>query len=614
MDITELKPITDFISTLPPFDHLSNQLINHCSQSISVVYYGKNDQFVHVDTNQPQLYIVRTGAFEVTTERGELIDRISEGQYFGFSGMLSGEKVVNKVRILEDGLVYQLPLTNFNYLRTNSQKFDHFFNKAFAKRIRNQEEISTNNINTGRISSLISEKIISINSESTIQQAAILMSEQRVSSLMVIDDEQLIGLITDRDLRKRVLAKGLTSETLIKTVMTHHPTTISKNALIFEAILLMSEQNIHHLPVTENGQAISMLTNTDLISKQTSQPLFLIGQIDRQTNVDGLVNISKQLPSLLQAMISNEAKAQEIGQVLTLVTDALTKRLIYIAQQHLGKAPIRFCWLAFGSQARQDQAAGADQDNALLFEHELDVKSDLYFKQFSDIVCDGLNQCGFPYCPGNIMAKNPNLRCSLQQWQKQFNQWINAPHSQALLNATIFFDMRPIYGDTSLFKQLQTSVLKQTQDNDIFLAALTRNATQRIAPLGFFKNFVIERDGSEVKGIDLKHKGLALINDIARIYALANGIQAVNSKQRLTEVIAKSSNNAQAIKNLIDAAEIIAHQRLINQGNQYKKGLPISNYLLPDNLTPLAQHHLKEAFKVINDSQVGIKLQFLRQF
>jgi len=614
MDITELKPIIDFITTLPPFDQLSNQLLNRCCQSISVVYYGKKDQFVHVDTNEPQLYIVRTGAFEVTTEHGELIDRISDGQYFGFSGMLSGEKVVNKVRILEDGLVYQLPLTHFNYLRANNQTFDQFFNKAFAKRIRNQEELTSNNINTGRISSLISDKMISINSGSTIQQAAILMSEQRVSSLMVIDNNQLIGLITDRDLRERVLAKGLTSGTLIKTVMTHAPSTIAKNALIFEAILLMSDKNIHHLPVIEHGQAVSMLTNTDLISKQTSQPLFLIGQIDRQNNIDELVNISQQLPSLLQAMISNEAKAQEIGQVLTLVTDALTKRLIYIAQQCLGKAPIRFCWLAFGSQARQDQAAGADQDNALLLERETDPQSELYFQQLSEIVCDGLNQCGFPYCPGNIMATNPKLRCSLKQWQIQFSQWINSPHSEALLNATIFFDIRPIYGEVSLFQQLQASILKQTQNNDIFLAALTSNATQRIAPLGFFKNFVIERDGREVKGIDLKHKGLALINDIARIYALANGIQVVNSKQRLTELITKPNNNSQDIKNLIDAAEIIAHQRLINQGNQYKQGIPLSNYLLPDNLTPLSQHHLKEAFKVIHDSQMGIKLKFLRQF
>jgi CBS domain-containing protein len=614
MDITELQPITNFIKTLPPFDQLSDSLIINCCQSLSVVYYSKNEQLVHVDVNKPQLYIVRSGAFEVTNKNGELIDRISDGQYFGFSGMLSGEKIVNKVHILEDGLIYQLPLGSFNHLRASSQIFDRFFNQAFAKRLRHQGDMNSNKINTGRISSLISEKMISIDSDSTIQQAAALMSAKRVSSLIVIDNKQLSGILTDRDLRNRVLAKGLTSETIIKTVMTKSPITIPKDSLIFEAMLLMSEKNIHHLPIVKNNLPISMLTSTDIMRSQSSQPLFLIGQIGRQNSIEKLISVSQQLPALLQNLISSDAKAQEIGRILTLVTDALTKRLIFIAQKKFGEAPMQFCWLAFGSQARQDQAAGADQDNALLLEYETDESSEYYFTKLAELVCYGLDQCGFPYCLGNIMATNPHWRCSLKQWKVQFNQWISSPQPQALLNATIFFDMRPIYGEELLFTQLQNKILKQTKNNDIFLAALTRNATQQISPLGFFKNFVIERDGSEVKGIDLKHKGLALINDIARIYALANGIKAVNSQQRLTALIGTYGINEQDIHNLIDAAEFIAHKRLINQGNQYEQGEPLSNYLLPDSLSSLARHHLKDTFKVINDSQTGIKLKYLRQF
>ena len=614
MDTTELQPISNFIKTLPPFDQLTNQLITQCSQSLSVVYYSKNDRLVHVDTNEPQLYIVRTGAFEVTNEKGELIDRISDGQYFGFSGMLSGEKVVNKVHILEDGLVYQLPLKSFDDLRASSKAFDRFFNQAFAKRLRHQGELSQNKITTSRISSLISEKMISIDSNSTIQQAACLMSEKRVSSLIIIDDAKLAGILTDRDLRNRVLAKGLNGETLIKEVMTTDPITVPKSALIFEAMLLMSEKNIHHLPVVENNNPISMLTSTDIMRSQSSQPLLLIGQIDRQNSLESLITVSNQLHSLLQNLISSDAKAQEIGKILTLVTDALTRRLIYLAQKQLGEAPMQFCWLAFGSQARQDQAAGTDQDNALLLEYETDENSEHYFTQLADLVCDGLNQCGFPLCPGNIMAKNPDLRCSLKKWKSNFSTWIKSPQPQALLNATIFFDMRSIYGDQTLFDALQDDILKQTKNNDIFLAALAHNATQQIPPLGFFKNFVIERDGREVKGIDLKHKGMALVNDIARIYALANGVKAVNSHQRLSSLIGNTGINNQDIYNLIDAAEFIAHKRLVNQGIQHDQGMPLSNYLLPDSLSSLARHHLKDAFKVVHDAQTGIKLKFLREF
>jgi len=439
MDTTELLPISNFIKTLPPFDQLTDRLINQCCKALSVIYYSKNELLVHVDHNQPQLYIIRSGAFEITTEKRTLIDRISEGQFFGFSGMLSGEKVVNKVHILEDGLVYQLPLKSFNYLRASSQKFDHFFNQAFAKRLRLQDEINTNKINTSRINSIASEKMISIDSASTIQQGAMLMSEKRVSSLIIIDNNQLAGILTDRDLRNRVLAQGLNGDTLINKIMTANPITIHKNALIFEAMLLMSEKNIHHLPVVENNFPISMLTSTDIMRSQSSQPLLLIGQIDRQNSIESVIKVSKQLPSLLQSLIADEAKAQEIGRILTLVTDALTKRLIYIAQQQLGEASMNFCWLAFGSQARQDQAAGADQDNALLLEQETDKTSELYFKQLAKVVCDGLDKCGFPYCPGNIMSTNPKWRCSLNQWQIYFYNWINRPQPRALLNASIFF-------------------------------------------------------------------------------------------------------------------------------------------------------------------------------
>lgn len=614
MDRTELQPICNFIKTLPPFDQLTEKLIEQCCQALSVVYYSTKDKLVHVDSNEPQLYIVRSGAFEVTTEKGELLDRIGDGQYFGFSGMLSGEKIVNKVHILEDGLIYQLPLQSFDHLRASSQIFDRFFNQAFAKRLRHQGELKSNSFTSSRISSLISEKLISIDSYSTIQKAATLMSEKRVSSLIIIDNNQLSGILTDRDLRNRVLAKGLSSDILVKQVMTENPIIAPKDALIFEAMLLMSEKNIHHLPIVENNMPISMLTSTDIMRSQSSQPLLLIGQIDRQNSMESLISVSKQLPSLLQNLISSDAKAQEIGRILTLVTDALTRRLIFIAQQQLGGAPMKFCWLAFGSQARQDQAAGADQDNALLLEKETDESSEEYFKSLAKLVCSGLDKCGFPYCPGDIMASNNKWRCSLKQWKNYFSSWINTPQPQALLNATIFFDMRPIYGDTNLFDELQNSILAKTKNNDIFLAALTHNALQQVPPLGFFKSFVIERDGSEVKGIDLKHKGLALINDIARIYALANGVRAVNSKQRLMALIDNQGINTQDIYNIIDATEFIAHKRLINQGLQYEQGVALSNYLLPSSLSSLARHHLKDAFKVVHDSQNGIKLKFLRRF
>ncbi|TEW50683.1 DUF294 nucleotidyltransferase-like domain-containing protein [Psychromonas algicola] len=624
MDNSELQPIFDFMCQLPPFDSLDQTILKQCCQSLTIAYYGKQQQLVHVDTNQAQLYIVRSGAFEVTTQQGELIDRIAEGQFFGFSGMLSGEKVVNQVHILEDGLVYHLPATMFDQLRAQSHSFDRFFNQAFAKRLRNQGSISNKHINTARITHIMCRNLTTIHPDATIHQAALLMSEKRLSSLVVMEDQLLCGILTDRDLRNRVLAKGLNGDLLVKQVMTDNPFTIEPNALIFEAMLKMSENNIHHLPVVDKvdlaGQEqqgkkpIGIITSTDLIRSQSSQPLLLIGQIDRQNSLEEIIQVSQKIPELLHNLISSDAKAIEIGRILTSVTDSLTRRLITIKQMQLGEAPMSFCWLAFGSQGRQDQMAGSDQDNALVLEREPKQTEQAYFKALSEYVCHALDACGFPFCPGNIMAQNPQWQLSLKQWQQQFTSWVRTPNPKALLNATIFFDIRPISGDFHLFEQLQETILKTTKNNDIFIAAMTKNALQSTPPLGFFRSLVIERDGSEVKGIDLKHKGNALINDIVRIYSLAAGVAEVNTSKRLESLISKNKIDKEIAMSLLDAWEFIAHKRLTNQGLQFNKQQTVSNYILPDNLSPLARHQLKDAFKVIHEAQSTIRLKFLRRF
>tara|TARA_R110001583_G_scaffold60895_1_gene180523 strand:+ start:4036 stop:5880 length:1845 start_codon:yes stop_codon:yes gene_type:complete len=614
MDNSELQPIFDFMRKLAPFDSLHEQTIRQCCKVLTIAYYSKQQKLVHVDSNDPQLYIVRSGAFEVITQQGELIDRVGEGQYFGFSGMLSGEKVVNQVHILEDGLVYHLSAKMFDQLRANSHSFDRFFNQAFAKRLRDQGSLRHNHINTARITHIMSREITTITPDASIHQAALLMSEKRLSSLVVIKQQKLCGILTDRDLRNRVLAKGLNGELLVEQVMTKNPTTIEPNALIFEAMLKMSENNIHHLPVVQENRPIAIITSTDLIRSQSSQPLLLIGQIERQNNLEELIQVSQKIPDLLFNLISSDAKAVEIGRILTSVTDSLTRHLITLKQKQLGPAPMPFCWLAFGSQGRQDQMAGSDQDNALILARETTEPEKHYFKQLSEYVCSALNECGFPFCPGNIMAQNPKWQLTLQQWQQQFSSWIKTPKPSALLNATIFFDMRGIFGDMTLFNKLQSTVLNSTKGNDIFIAALSDNALQSTPPLGFFRSFVIERDGSEEKGIDLKHKGNALINDIVRVYALAAGLEEVNTSKRLEVLMANSQIDKDIAMNLLDAWEFIAHRRLTNQGQQFNNTQPISNYILPDSLSSLIRHQLKDAFKVIHEAQNNVRRKFLRQF
>lgn len=411
-----------------------------------------------------------------------------------------------------------------------------------------------------------------------------------------------------------MIALGHDGQLPVHQAMTTSPTVLNSQALVFEAMLLMSECNIHHLPIIDDGEPVGVITSTDILRGQSTQPLLLIGEIERQSNLESLINVSKQIPLLLQNLISADARAEEIGRVLTSVTDALTRRLIVLNQQILGEAPLAFCWLAFGSQGRQDQAACSDQDNGLLVAGEMDEHAQGYFEALTKAVCKGLDSCGYVYCPGDIMAQNPKWRMTLTQWQQKFEHWVKQPEPKALMHASIFFDMRCVFGSASLFDSLQDHVLANTKGNDIFLAGMAGNSLQVSPPLGFFKKFVLERDGSEVKGIDLKHKGNALINDIARVYALFAGIKEVNTAKRIRELMQLNIINRKDALNLADAHEFIAHMRLSNQGYQYTHNETVSNYLMPQQLSSLVRHQLRDAFKVVHDAQAGLKLKFTRSF
>ncbi|NKF52627.1 cyclic nucleotide-binding/CBS domain-containing protein [Shewanella sp. WXL01] len=615
MDESEILPIVQFLQSLVPFDALTEADLRQASLSLTVGYYGKASRYVPLKPDNKQLFIVRSGAFEVRDGQGELIDRLGEGDYFGFPSLLTGEEVTNKVAILEDSLVYHLSEQTFDFLRANYRSFDQFFNRAYARRMRHQGRFTAKDLTTtSKVNVLMAKSPITISGNESVQSAAKLMQSQRVSSLLVVDNQKLVGILTDRDLRNRVLAQGFDGSLKVFQAMTREPVSLGPNSLTFEAMLALSEHNIHHLPIVDAGVPVGMITSSDILRAQSSQPLLLIKEIDKQDSVESLVQVSKQIPVLLQNLVSADARAEEIGRVLTSVTDALTRRLIDINQTLLGKAPMPFCWLAFGSQGRQDQVACSDQDNGLLLAHEPDEFAASYFEQLSKAVCKGLNDCGYVFCPGDIMAQNPKWRMGLSQWQQCFSKWVNNPDPKALMHASIFFDMRAVYGPQSLFDELQISVLNATKDNDIFLAGMTNNALNENPPLGFFRKFVLERDGSELKGMDLKHKGSAIINDIARVYALSAGITEVNTAKRIRLLMEQKIINRKDALNLADAHEFIAHMRLSNQGYQATHQLPLSNYLKPQHLSSLMRHQLRDAFKVVHDAQAGLKLKFTRSF
>ncbi|QIZ76860.1 DUF294 nucleotidyltransferase-like domain-containing protein [Ferrimonas lipolytica] len=613
MTLKSNSPVLDFYQQLLPFNQLSDSQTQLAVAGTSISYFAKANKVVDVDYQQPKLYVVRSGAFEIRDDQGQLLDRIGEGEFFGYPSLLTGEKVSNQVRILEDGIVYVLTEAVFTQLSAENRQFGRFFNRQHAQRLRHKTRYQARDIaSTSRTRAVMSSPVLSVVPTATVQQAAALMAQHCLSALVVLEQQTLMGIITDRDLRNRILAKGLGPEVLVSEVMTTNPTTIDADALVFEATLMMGQHRIHHLPVMADAQVIGMITSSDLLRLQSTDLLHLVRKIGRSDSVAQLIEHSREFPALLQQMITADARAEEVGRVLTQLTDSLTRRLLELAQLQLGVAPMGWCWLAFGSQARMDQAGKSDQDNGLLLAHEPDSTAKEYFSALATIVCDGLNACGYVHCPGGIMALNPKWCLSIAQWQRQFTIWIDQPEPKATMHASIFFDMRPIAGNLSLGEQLQQHVLQLCSDKQLFFAQLAGNAMKLTPPLGFFRQLVLEADGEHGKALDLKHRGLAPINDIGRIYALACGSNEVNTLKRLQAAMEAGLLNRKDALNLADAHEFIAHLRLQNQGRQWQQQQNLSNYLSPKHISDLVRHQLKQAFLVVNRGQDGIRLKYQR--
>lgn len=622
--VSEAGDVQSFLSQHPPFNHLSDNQLEYASDNIFVAFSksGTELQLNSATTDSPPvgMLIVRSGSLEVRDNEGVLIDRLSSGDYLVPSVLCSDTAKQPHVLVLEDCLYYELTSSAFQSLSTSSTEMSAISEadktRTSVSGYADEEwsyraEDANKGICLGQcVKDTMSSVVIFASPETTIREAAYLMKQHHISSLLVKDDTRLVGIITDRDFRIRVLAEGVPDSDPISSVMTPDPMTIELESLVQEAQLKMMAEGIRHLPVVDDHRPVGMISQTDILRVNNIEPISLIHSIKRTGDVEALSKVSAEIPDLVVKLVARDTRAIEIGKIITTLSDAITKRLLTLAAEQFGTPPCDYTWLAFGSQARQEQAMGSDQDNGLLLPDGVSDDDREYFRDFASFVNDGLALCGMPYCPGEIMAKNEKWRMTLQGWKNRFTQWIEEPAPKAVMHSSIFFDMRPVAGNKELAEELHQFVLGKAKTNTIFLAMMCDNALLHSPPLGFFKTFVLETDGDHNHELSLKHRGTIPIVDIARNYALSAGLDLVNTIDRLHAIQQVSAMSREMAYSLIDAHEFIAAIRLEAQGKQYRAGLKASNYLDPKELSLLARHQLKDAFNVVRDAQTAMKARF----
>ena len=610
----ELIEIRQFLEQRNPFFYLASELLDELPRDIEIRYLRRGSAFPPQDGF---LYIVRSGAIEIFDEDDELCEKLAEGDLYSVSCQLVNLSQCSRGEASEDALLYMLSCTKLKALCRASPAFSEHFSASVKERLKSAvstiQESADPSVATMmvEVGSLIRKPPITVASGMTIRQTAALMSNKDVSSVMVMQDDDLIGLVTDRDLRKRCVAIGLTGNEPINHIMTRDPKTIESTTLTAQALMTMTRQRFHHLPVTQNGRLVGMITATDLANHQSANSAYLAADVRKSKTVADLVEVSKRLPNLHLRLASASVTARHIGEAVSCLTDSITGRLLEMAEAELGVPPVPYVWMAGGSQARHEQSSHSDQDNALLLSDDFDKqRHDSYFEALARFVSDGLDACGFVYCPGNAMATNPEWRQPLKVWQGYFSRWIESPTPMSMMLSSIFFDLRPVTGKIELFLPLQQMILKKSQENRIFLAYMMANSMQHRPPLGFFRQFVLERGGEHDETLDLKHRGIVPITDIARLLALSLGKEPVNTVERLRACAGSAAISTEMAENLEDALEFIASLRIQHQAQQIRLGKAPDNYVPPSELSELEREHLKHAFKVIQSMQETMVKRF----
>ncbi len=591
----------EFLRNHPPFDAVSESGLATLGGALEVVYAPKNRAIMRIgDPRNDYLYVVRKGAARLEKD-GRLLTVLEEGDMFGFTSLLAGSGPNFDVVADDELLLYRIPREAFDRVR-GERTFNEFFVNGLAQRLRQAQEREPQPL-TGSLGApvrrLATDVPPFVDPETTVEVAARRMSEHRSRAILVRTDPP--GIVTDDDLRTRVLARGLGPEVRVGEVASRPMKTLPAHSSLFEALLFMLEERIHHLPLVEDGVFVGILTDRDLLRYQMKSPLHVLRQVERFGDAEGYEGYAREVDAMVEALVWAGVDPARIGRIVSAVNDALVQRLLRRAEEDLGAPPTPYAWIVFGSEGRREQALITDQDNAIVFLEDTETARE-YFGTLAKRVVDGLVRASFPPCKGGFMATN---WCRpLDEWRRLFGGWIDTPSPSALIDVANFFDFRAVHGGLDL--EPLHEVVARAREQQIFLAHLARAAMGFRPPAGLLRWL----RSSDDDGTDLKKRGILPVVGLARVYALEAGIRYRSTVDRLDAAATESTISREGADTLSEAFRYLLKLRLQHQLDVLREGGRPDNRVHADRLGATDRRHLKETFQAIREMQEAAAFRY----
>ena len=612
-----------FLRQHAPFSRMSDAAMDLFVPKLQAVQFRKDAQILSTRSGPvTHLHIVAKGlvASRPNNTQADPDRTLGPGELFPVGALSAGGTTTKVFYALQDTSCYLLARDDFLALRQASPEFERYCTQAITETLRQSLEslysqysqrIAEQQSLTRTLSELIRHPPVACPATVTLREAAQRMNDAKVRTIIALAaDGAPIGMFTLVDVLRRVLLPGLSLDTPLAAAMTTPLVTLPASATAYEAMHTMAERGVRQIAVVENGQLAGVVNERDLFALQRVSMRQVNEGLHEAATVDDLKRAAEDIRLLTQNLLAQGVGAEPLTRTIAALNDALSRRLIDLVQLQHDLADIDWCWLALGSEGRGEQTFATDQDNALLFAAADGADADakrVRLLAFARDVNAGLATLGFPLCPGNVMASNAELCLSTEEWKGKFLAWIRQPTPQALLNANIVFDLRPLHGNRSLADGLQAWLFGYTGANPVFLRLMVQNALEVEPPLGLIRTFVVDDEGAAKGTVDLKSRGTRLFVDCARVFALALGIADTGTVARLRQAAAQLKIAPQHVDATIEAFHFLQLLRL-RQQDRADGGNP--NRIDPYALNEIDQRMLKEAFRQAKQLQERLRLSY----
>lgn len=628
--LQNIQGTLQFLQRFPPFNQMEHSHLAYLVEQCQLRFYASGESIVKpADGPVEHFYIVKQG--RVVGERQHLVKpgvettfEITSGECFPLAALL-GERATRTEHLAgEDTFCLQLNKAAFIRVFSMSEVFRDFALRGVSSlldqvnqqvRQRAVETLGTQYSLNTPLGELAMRHPVVCSPETPLRDAVRLMHEQQVGSIVVVDQQRYpTGIFTLRDLRQVVAAADADLGAPIARHMTAQPFYLSPQASAFDAAMAMTERHIAHVCLVENQRLCGVVSERDLFSLQRVDLVHLARTIRHAPRLDTLVSLRGEISQLVERMLAHGASSTQITQIITLLNDHTVCRVIELALAERGDPGVPFSWLCFGSEGRQEQTLHTDQDNGILFEAADSIEADAIRARLlplAQYINQCLAQCGFTLCKGNVMAGNPELCLSRIEWARRFASFVREASPENLLGSSIYFDLRVVWGDEQGCEQLRQGLLEQVADNRIFQRMMADNALRQRPPVGRLREFVLTRQGNDKAAtLDLKLQGLTPFVDGARLLALANGIGACNTLERLRQLVAKGVIEALDGAAYEEAYHFIQQTRMQQHQRQTRDNLPYSNRLDPDSLNHLDRRILRESLRQAQRLQSSLALRY----